>query len=78
MTWTNITIPDRHSHQVQQGEKMRLLEFEIRDKEKTIDFLYKELENIFESLKENKEVKITYGKETITARLIEGSNDQPR
>ena len=78
MTWTNITIPDRNSHQVQQGEKMRLLEFEIRDKEKTIDFLYKELENIFESLKENKEVKITYGKETITARLIEGSNDQPR
>lgn len=71
MTWTNITIPDRHSHQVQQGEKMRLLEFEIRDKEKTIDFLYKELENIFESLKENKEVKITYGKETIIARLYQ-------
>ena len=71
MSWSNVTIPDRFSRPVEMAERIRMLEFELKDKTKTIDSLYSELENIFAALKEYQEISISLGKETLQVKLVE-------
>lgn len=70
-TWTNITIPDRFESLTQAFEKIRLLEFQLNFEQEKNNHLYKELENIYKALKENKQITLTYEKQTIKAKLVE-------
>lgn len=70
-TWTNVTIPDRFSSLQQCYDKIAELEFRNQRLNEKLNSYEKELSNIFDSLKENKEITITSYKETIKARLVE-------
>lgn len=70
-TWTNIKIPQRFDVVKSQTQEITLLSFKLNQAQIEIKHLYNELENIFESLKQNKEITLSYDKETIKARLVE-------
>lgn len=71
MPWTNVTIQDIFSPTNQMRDRIKLLEFEKELLESKVEYLSAELENIFDALKQHKEIQITNGKETIFAKLVE-------
>ena len=71
MIWTNITLPNRFDINTQYEDKISDLEYKISRYEKRISWYEEEFRNIFDALKEVKEITITSGKETITAVLKE-------
>ncbi len=74
-TWTNIKIPERYDDRRLQALTIETLNFEIMQKDKLISSLFTELENIFDSLKENKKITLKLGKETIVAILDESAGE---
>lgn len=79
MAYTNITIPERFSTISQLREKIRYLEFKLKEEQNLSEDLFKELENIPEAIEQYGYVDIEWrGKKMKLVKFIVESKEETK